>query len=356
VPGSSGSGGTAKGDGKGGGNGKAAGRDVGGLSEAYTAARNVETAINRTYGRMRSRQLGAALGASPDAMEGLASISKPERPDLDLPEQNGKLAQERQAVSEMAAMAARAQRLLDQAQAAAGTEASVFAAQASAAASQRSGDARDLTGIGDEHKPSPLLSRTRRVAGDPTINEPQGVVPTIANLDIEKAIAGNRIGTEGAPGTNWMVVDSWYWIGPFPNEGRKNVTKAFGPEQGVDLDATYPGKGGKTLRWQFRQSRSGIVLPPDPQEYAVYYAYAEVTCDRDRDLWIAVGSDDQSTLYLNNQIVWISTSTLKGWQPGEGLRRVHFVKGRNRLLFRLENGWKLLGMSVAISLRDQPQR
>lgn len=345
MPGASGSGGAAKG------NGKAAGQNVGGLSETYAAARSVEAAISQTYGRMRSRRLGAALGASPEAMEGLANLPTPARPDLDLPERDGKLAKERQAVSEMAAMAARAQRLLDQAQAAAGTEASVFAAQASAAASQRSGDARDLTGVGDARKNSPLPGRTRRVAGDPTASEPQGVVPTIANLDIEKAIAGSRIGGEGAPGADWMVVDSWYWIGPFPNEGRKNVNRAFGPEQGVDLDATYPGKGGKTLRWQFRQSRAGIVLPPDPQEYAVYYAYAEVTCDRERDLWIAVGSDDQSTLYLNNQIVWISTSTLKGWQPGEGLRRVHFVKGRNRLLFRLENGWRLLGMSVAISLR-----
>jgi hypothetical protein len=301
---------------------------------------------------MRARQLGASLGASPETMEALAKIPNPTRPDLNLPEKGGKLAEERKAISEMAAMAARAQRLLDQAQATAGTKASVFAAQASAAASQRSGDAQDLTGIGGQRPLTPL--RRAPVAGDPTADEPMGVVPTIANLDIENAIPGNRIGSGGAPGTNWMLVDSWYWIGPFPNEARKNLITPFGPEQGVDLDATYTGKGGKALRWQFRQSRSGILLPPDPQEYAVYYAYAEVTSDRDRDLWIAIGSDDQSTLYLNNQIVWISTSTLKGWNPGEGLRRVHFVKGRNRLLFRLENGWRLLGMSVAISLRDRP--
>lgn len=349
MPGAKGSGGA---NGKGGANGGGTGQMSGGLNDAYAAGRNLEAAISKTYGEMRARQLGVALGASPDTVADMAKTPDPNRPDLNLPETGGKLAEERRAVSEMMAMAARAQRLLDQAQATSGTEAAVFAAQASAAAAQRSGEAHDLTGFSGQRSSVP--ARRTRVAGDPAPAERMGVVPTIANLDIERAIPGNVIGSQGAPGTNWMLVDSWYWLGPFPNEGRKNVTTPFGPEQGVDLDATYPGKGGKALHWQFRQSRAGVVLPPNPEEYAVYYAYAEVTSDRDRDLWIAVGSDDQSSLYVNNQIVWISTSVLKGWNPGEGLRRVHFVKGRNRLLFRLENGWKLLGMSVAISLKDNP--
>ena len=304
---------------------------------------------------MRARQLGAALGASPEAMADMAKTPDPHRPDLKLPDSGGKLAEERKAVSEMMAMAARAQRLLDQAQASEGTQASVFAAQASAAASQRAGDAQDLTGFaGSPGRTEQAPNRTKRVEGDPTAFTRQGVVPTISDMDIERSIPGNVLGSEGAPGADWMQVDSWYWIGPFPNPGRKNIHTPFGPEQGVDLDAEYTGLNGQPLRWKFRQSKSGVLLPPHPQEYTVYYAYAEVASDRDRDVWIAVGSDDASTMYLNNQIVWISTDTLKGWNPGEGLRRVHFNKGRNRFLFRLENGWRLLGMSVAISLRDHP--
>ena len=322
------------------------------MKDLYAESRTVEAAINAKYGQRRARQLAAALGASPEAMAEMAKTPDPTRPDLKLPDSGGKLAEERKAVSEMMAMAARAQRLLDQAQASEGTKASVFAAQASAAASQRTGDAQDLTGFAGKNEQSP--TRTKRVEGDPTAFTPQGVAPTIASMDIEKAIPGNVLASGGAPGADWMLVDSWYWIGPFPNPGRKNIHTPFGPEQGVDLDAEYIGLNGQTLRWKFRQSKSGTLLPPNPQEYTVYYAYAEVTADRDRDVWLAVGSDDASTMYLNNQIVWISTDTLKGWNPGEGLRRVHFNKGRNRLLFRLENGWRLLGMSVAVSLRDHP--
>ena len=41
-------------------------------------------------------------------------------------------------------------------------------------------------------------------------------------------------------------------------------------------------------------------------------------------------------------------SSLKAWQIAEGLRRVHFRKGRNRILYRIENGWQHVAWSLVL--------
>ena len=81
-----------------------------------------------------------------------------------------------------------------------------------------------------------------------------------------------------------------------------------------------------------------MVVPADPEEYGIYYAYTELWFDQPRDLWIAVGSDDQSTLWIDDQCVWISSDELKGWRIDEGLRKVHFKQGLNRIVYRPKGG------------------
>ena len=110
----------------------------------------------------------------------------------------------------------------------------------------------------------------------------------------------------------------------------------------------YVGKGGKEIRWQWVQCHDPMVTPADPAEYAIYYAYTEVYCDRPMDLWVAVGSDDKANVWLNAMPIWISSDKLKGWQVNEGFRKVTFKAGVNRVLYRVENGWLNIGFSFAI--------
>ena len=56
------------------------------------------------------------------------------------------------------------------------------------------------------------------------------------------------------------------------------------------------------------------------------------------DAVIAVGSDDRSDLWINEQKVWWSSDKLKSWRIGEGYRKVHLRRGVNRILYRIENG------------------
>ena len=169
--------------------------------------------------------------------------------------------------------------------------------------------------------------------------------------------------SDGLP-AKWMYVRDWHVIGPFPNPNRANLRRKFAPESVVDLDATYIGKGGKTVRWEFMQSRDLVrfqswqrpskaqVIPSTAEEYGIWYAYAEVFSDITCERWIAVGSDDRSDIWVNDVPVWGSSNQLKAWRIDEGFRRIRLNAGRNRILARIENGWHAFGWSVCISVED----
>ena len=183
------------------------------------------------------------------------------------------------------------------------------------------------------------------------------------------ALPGRKIHATATP-SEWMYVDSWYIIGPFDNARRENIEKKFPPETVVDLNANYLGKENQPIRWEFVQSGSPAITPPfdgffaekkrqayDEDykvrglEYIIYYAYTELYFERACDLWIAVGSDDYSKVWIEDQLVWASGKQQKSWRVDEGLRKVHFREGINRILYRVENGWRGTDFSLVICLR-----
>ena len=179
-----------------------------------------------------------------------------------------------------------------------------------------------------------------------------GLPPVGAVLD---SVPGRRVHASGdGSGTKWMFVDTWYVIGPFPNPQRRNIDTKFPPESVVDLDASYPGKDGRSVRWQFVQATQAAIHPPDEQSYAIYYAYTNLWFDEERDLWIAVGSDDFSKLWINDLMVWASGPTQKTWKPNEGYRKIHFKRGLNRILYRVENGQAACMYSLMLRMDDAP--
>ena len=179
---------------------------------------------------------------------------------------------------------------------------------------------------------------------------------------------GNIMRTSESSGipAKWMYVSSWHVIGPFPNPNRVNLRRKFAPESVQDLDATYIGKDGRTVKWEFMQAQNrdrinqwGIneknaaeVIPRNREEYSIFYAYAEVVMDAECDRWIAIGSDDRSDVWINDIPVWGSSNKLKQWRLAEDFRRVHFRKGRNTILARIENGHWNFGWSLCISTED----
>lgn len=150
----------------------------------------------------------------------------------------------------------------------------------------------------------------------------------------------------------WIALNTWYIVGPFENTGRKNLHRAFAPEQTIDLDAKYLGKQNKIIQWQYRTFSKMPMVPLELDEYEIYYGYTEVETDIARDVWLAVGSDDQSKVWLNDLLIWDSVPQHKGWSINEGYRKVHLKSGKNTILFRLENGQHSGAFSLFISTKQ----
>ena len=161
---------------------------------------------------------------------------------------------------------------------------------------------------------------------------------------------GRRIGKTGTEHGEWICPDAWYIIGPFDNPRREAIDKSFPPEVEIDRDATYFGKDGQPVSWEYTRVSQIGVIPPHPEEYAIYYAYTEIYAAQEMDCWLALGSDDHSKLWVNGFLVWSGTRNLKNWSPTEGFRRVRLNAGFNRFLLRLENGWNGTMFSIAIQL------
>lgn len=173
-----------------------------------------------------------------------------------------------------------------------------------------------------------------------------------------------RVLGAGGPYASRVFIDTWYVIGPFEGQGRDSLKAVYPPERGVDLDAVYYGKNDLPVRWTYQQD-SYPTVPRPRAENAVYYAYTEITLERDMDLWVWIGADDDSTMWFNDSLVWISSQVDdKPWyrQPfytmdtalatrnlTEGQRKLHFHKGRNTMLFKLYNGMDLMFFSVVLS-------
>ena len=261
----------------------------------------------------------------------------------------------------------RAERLAEM-QAAADYQVAITAA----AAENEQERAKDLTKVMEEAEAAEKGAETAEAAekkpGESAASLPAG---ELVKLDGRMAdlVGGNVIrftedaSKDGIP-AKWMYVQDWYVIGPFPNPDRVNLRRKFPPESVVDLDATYVGKDGKTIKWEFMQAKNANpaetwradlkpeVVPFTAEEYGIWYAYAEVFSDIACDRWIAVGSDDRSDIWINDVPVWGSSNKLKQWRVDEGYRRIRLNRGRNRILVRVENGWHDLGWSVCISLED----
>lgn len=242
-----------------------------------------------------------------------------------------------------------------------------------AAAEDESERAKDLTKVAED--PAEIkknMDVADMMAKDPAENQGSlkgASAPPPLDRKMPGLVAGNVLRLAPAGDTvlpaKWMYVNSWYVIGPFPNPNRVNLRRKFPPESVIDLDATYIGKDGRTVRWEFmqclnrdpkeswRSDARAEMVPYTAEDYGIWYAYAEVFVDEPCERWIAVGSDDRSDIWINDVPVWGSSNKLKSWRIDEGYRRIRLNRGRNRILARVENGWHSLGWSVCISVDDE---
>jgi hypothetical protein len=118
----------------------------------------------------------------------------------------------------------------------------------------------------------------------------------------------------------------------------------------LDLNAVYLSEDGKQLQWEYESFLPPMVAPYGWESWKIYYFYTELYFEEETEVWVAIGSDDRSDLWINDLPVWHSANRHKGWNPAEGFRKVVFRQGHNKILLRLENGHQGLGFSLFLNL------
>ncbi len=213
----------------------------------------------------------------------------------------------------------------------------------------------------------PDLQTTEYAAGGVRDYYDNGVgnIPGVDSKQLVKR-SGRMIGPGGAY-ANRIYINRWYVIGPFEGKPAAGLISnaRHPPEDAVVLDASYRGKDGRLLRWEYLEATKYPLMPPKQAENAVYYGYTELMLDKDQDLRIWVGADDDAQLWLNDKLAWKGGNVNKQWffdhvyqtknthvrdyNLSEGTRVVRFKKGRNKLFFKLSNGPTRLFFSLVLT-------
>ncbi|WP_193211077.1 hypothetical protein [Luteolibacter marinus] len=336
-------------------------------AELYQEASEIEAQISEAYADVNAAAKAVTENQSFAETREETRAYTPDRPDLanqlaehePAPGTVGELDEFRdnldRATNEVNDMASRARGLLGTADNRSLTQSREFSGSAFSSSSARLAAARsqnsygavvDMTGMGSGDGDSQGMrgdfsgEGANMAASDgkqKTISLDQGAI-------MAKALPGRRF-TEKSLRSGWLYLDTWYVIGPWENRGSIDFDVKHPPEEEIDFDAVYrdgkfsdrPDHPQKDLRWQFYQSDSVRCQPPEVSGASTYYAHTEVWFENDRDMLIAVASDDAASVWLNDQIIWQDRGQ-SSWNLGEGYRRVHFRKGYNKMLVRIENG------------------
>ena len=204
-----------------------------------------------------------------------------------------------------------------------------------------------------------------------TYTPPAGDLKDLATDDLEAELhLGKHLGKPGNAGSfdaKYLVLDTWWEIGPFAYIGGKRTSASlshkYPPENGVDLDATYLGRKdtselgltGSVLRWQYRpmsqlRQEPKIVIPR-----ALWYFYTEFWSDQAMDVMANIATDDYGAVWLTEspKPVYISGEEGRPWVILDRRQNVllRLKQGTNRMLLKLDNKGGTTGFTVILKLK-----
>lgn len=184
----------------------------------------------------------------------------------------------------------------------------------------------------------------------------------LTSIDVNAVmIFGKHLGgsPEGSKPAKYLVIDTWWSIGPFDYVGgvrtQESLEHVYPPENGVDLDAVYVGKGGRALKWEYHPMSIVQQVPRWVQRRSLWYFYTEFWSDKDQLITANVASDDYGVLWLNNETkpVYASGQDPRPWvllDPNQ-FCKLKVRRGTNRLLFKLDNNGGTTGFTVLFRLK-----
>ncbi len=201
--------------------------------------------------------------------------------------------------------------------------------------------------------PSGDMRRDAVAAALPAAEEEAKTDPTAAKATYEKLFHASRdqdqaekiakalkdLGGEADLTGHFGVVGKWMVVGPFDSTKGVGYDKAYPPEAGVDLKATYKGKDGD-ITWKPLTSgdtygkidlNKGIAKHKD----SVAHAYTEIESDADRPVEMRFGTPTSVKVWLNGKLMYARDEYHHGDRFDQYLVRGALKKGKNEILLKV---------------------
>ena len=113
-----------------------------------------------------------------------------------------------------------------------------------------------------------------------------------------------------APALTPLTWTNAHLIGPFDNTEFRGLFAAYGPEESIDLTASYTGKGDLSVSWRRVPELDNAFDAPldlsaltDAEPWSVFYVYAEVEVAEPQIAHLAVNVSNASFAWVNGQQV-----------------------------------------------------
>jgi hypothetical protein len=159
----------------------------------------------------------------------------------------------------------------------------------------------------------------------------------------DPAAVGSEIGLIGyrlAPAERKFLTE-WNLSGPFDAPDMDSLTSVFPPENGIDLTAAYPGKGGKPAGWKkIKSAASGYIdlnRLVQPNEQVVVYAVGWVRAPEGMAAYLLLGSDDGVRVWINDELRHTNPA-YRAVTTDQDRVAVRLKKGWNKVLLKILQG------------------
>ena len=135
----------------------------------------------------------------------------------------------------------------------------------------------------------------------------------------------------------------WQVVGPFDNTAEAGFAKVFPPEQGIDLQAVFPGKFGE-VGWQPFLTADPYGMVDINQAYpgagdglkeVTAYAFTTFTASKPQPAEIRLGCKNAWKIWHNGQLVFGRDEYHRGMRIDQYRLPIDLVAGRNTFLIKL---------------------
>ncbi len=138
-------------------------------------------------------------------------------------------------------------------------------------------------------------------------------------------------------------ITKWHVVGPFDSTKGAGFAKAYPPEQGVDLKATYEGKGGAKLAWKAvtakgKDKEYGLVdlnAELTKHKESAAYAYAVIDVAKETPAELRAGSITSIKMFVNGKEVFDRDEYHHGMAMDQHVARATLKTGKNEILVKI---------------------